>query len=479
MSTLKRELASGVAYIAIAKYSGMVVQLGITAVLARLLTPEVFGIIAIATVFINFFNILGDIGIGPAIIQNKTLSDYDINNIFSFTIYLGLILGLIFFACSWPIASYYDDNQLIPVCQSLCLLIFLACFTIVPQNLMFKAKRFKFISIVSFSVNVTVGVASVIAAYNGWGVYSLVLSQLLSAVLMALIYYSQSKLHFYFKPQKASLMKIFSFSVYQFLFNTINYFGRNLDKMLIGQYLGMKQLGYYEKSYRLMLLPIHNITHVITPVLLPTFSNFQDDIAELGRKYFKMVNFLSYIAFPLSVILYFCSSELILSFFGDQWTEAVPTFRVLSITICMQMLTSTTGSIFQSVNKTKTMFIAGFCSATMMIISFLITLNVFGTIESVAYGYLVAQILSTLQCFYLVARDLSYPIFDMLKIAFIPLIISSILIAAYIAFNLTITIDNVFQSLIIKGSFGIILTLILIHLLTGFNLLKIIKNKPL
>lgn len=479
MASIKRELTTGVAYTAIAKYSGMVVQLGIAAILARLLTPEIFGLIAIATVFINFFNILGDIGIGPAIIQNKTLSEKDISNIFSFTIYMGLILASIFFVCSWPIAAYYDNDQLTPVCQSLCLLIFLVCFTIVPLNLMFKAKRFKFISVVSFTVNVFVGVASVIAAYNGWGVYSLVLSQLLSAGLIALIYYMQFRLHFSLKPEIASLKKIFSFSVYQFLFNTVNYFGRNLDKMMIGQYLGMKQLGYYEKSYRLMLLPMQNITFVITPVLLPTFSNLQNDVELLGHRYFKMTRFLSYIAFPISVILYFCSSELILSFFGDQWLPAVPTFRILSITVGMQILTATTGAIFQSIDKTKSMFIAGCCSASIMIISFLLTLNIFGTIESVAYGYLVAQILSTIQCYYILARDLKYPMLDMLKIITRPLLISSILIITYIMLNMFVTINNVLVSLIVKGAWGVIVTLMLVQLLTEYNLLKIIKNKSL
>ena len=98
--SFKKELISGVSYIAVAKYSGIFVQLVITSVLARLLTPEDFGIVAIATVIIAFFNILSDIGIGPAIIQNKELTISDLNSIYSFTVYLGGLMAIVFFCLS-------------------------------------------------------------------------------------------------------------------------------------------------------------------------------------------------------------------------------------------------------------------------------------------------------------------------------------------------------------------------------------------
>lgn len=124
MGNIKRELFSGVFYIAVAKYSGILIQLVITAILARLLTPADFGVVAIATVIIAFFNILSDIGIGPAIIQNRELTSNDLEHIFSFTVYVGIVLSAVFFLCAWPIAGYYNNKILVSVCQWLSIPIF-------------------------------------------------------------------------------------------------------------------------------------------------------------------------------------------------------------------------------------------------------------------------------------------------------------------------------------------------------------------
>lgn len=477
MTSLKADLTKGVFYIAVAKYSGMAVQLIITAILARLLCPEDYGAIAVASVFINFFYILGDIGVGPAIIQNQSLTKKDIDNIFSFTVYMGIILSSVFFLSSHAIASYYESDVLNSVCKILSVMIMAYCLTIVPQNLMYKDKEFKKISFATLVINITAGFCSVIAAFAGWGVYALVLSQVLSSVLTALYFYSKRPQHFIFRPMKTSLQKIMLFSVFQFLFNVVNYFGRNVDKMLVGRYLGMQDLGYYEKSYRLMLLPLQNITFVISPVLLPNFASYQNDPRGLGEKYYKMVGLLSYIAIPLTVILYFCSAELILCFFGDQWGSAVVTFKILTLTVGMQILTSTTGAIFQSVNKTKSMFIAGLCGAIFMIASFLITLNVWCTIEAVAAGYLVAQILNTIQCFYLINKCLSQSASLLLVKISKPSICGVILLMAYLLIPFTLISENIFVLLLLKGAYGVGISLILVQIFGKIDIIGLIKKR--
>ena len=114
--SIKTEMVHGVIWSAIEKYSGLFIQLLITAVLARLLTPTDFGVIAIATVITTFFNMFTDMGIGSAIVQNQTLSGDDLKSLFSFSIFSGLFLAIIFFGCSYLIASFYDNRLLFPIC---------------------------------------------------------------------------------------------------------------------------------------------------------------------------------------------------------------------------------------------------------------------------------------------------------------------------------------------------------------------------
>ena len=115
--SLKKELVSGTIYMAVAKYSGLAMTILITAILSRLLTPENFGVVALAGVMLALFNLLADIGIGPAVIQNKTLTAEDMNSINTFNSYQGLVLGVAFFFSAPFIAEYYGNPQVKLVCQ--------------------------------------------------------------------------------------------------------------------------------------------------------------------------------------------------------------------------------------------------------------------------------------------------------------------------------------------------------------------------
>lgn len=146
MTSIKKDISNGIFYTAVAKYSGIIVQLLVTAILARLLSPADFGLVAIATVFIAFFNILTDIGIGPAIIQQKDLTENDLDHIYSLTVYMGLLGGSAFYFISWGIADYYHNAQLLYICQLLSIPILMYSANIVPNGLLLRDKKFRFIA---------------------------------------------------------------------------------------------------------------------------------------------------------------------------------------------------------------------------------------------------------------------------------------------------------------------------------------------
>ena len=156
--TVGRQLASGVFYTSIAKYAGIVVTLVVSGVLARLFTPEEFGVVNIATVVIAFFAIFSDLGIGPAVIQHKNLDKRDLGGIFSLTLWSGAFMALLFFAASGLIASFYDDSaELRNILRILSANLFFAAANIVPNGLILKEKRFRFAAVRSLSVQVVGG----------------------------------------------------------------------------------------------------------------------------------------------------------------------------------------------------------------------------------------------------------------------------------------------------------------------------------
>jgi O-antigen/teichoic acid export membrane protein len=220
-NNIKQELLSGVFYTALAKYIGIIVALVVSGVLARLLSPDDFGIVAIATVIIAFFGIFTDMGVSTAVVQHKTLTKEELSNIFSFTIWTGICISLLFFIASWFIADYYGKDILRTLCQLLSVNLFFASANIVPGALFYRNKEFKFIAIRSFIIQIAGGAGAVIAALYGAGLYALIINPILSSILIFAISYQRYPQKLQFTLGLDTIRKIFSYSVYQFLFNAI------------------------------------------------------------------------------------------------------------------------------------------------------------------------------------------------------------------------------------------------------------------
>lgn len=474
--SLKKELVSGTIYMAVAKYSGLAMTILITAILSRLLTPENFGVVALAGVMLALFNLLADIGIGPAVIQNKTLTAEDMNSINTFNSYQGLVLGVAFFFSAPFIAEYYGNPQVKLVCQIMSVNILMGCVNAVPNNILYRQQRFKLITIISLCTQFVGGVISIAMAFHGCGPISLVLpSAIISIPTMFVLRYI-TKVHFVWRIDWAPLKRIFSFSVFQFLANVVGYFSRNMDSMLVGKYMGMKQLGYYNKSYNLQLMPLQYISGVLIPVMLPVFSKYQDDINYIQQKYTQILRFFAFVGVLLCALLYFCADELILLFFGDQWGQSVPCFKIIALSIPFQILGSSSGSVFQATGHTKAMFWNSFIGAFFTLGSFAVGVIIFGTIEALAWGYTAAMIITTFICFYIMytyALKSSFLIYLQKMVA--PAIFGVVLcIVLYFISLIPVTIPIV--AMLIKGVVGVAFSIFYIQFLGYYDVFAMLRK---
>lgn len=452
MSQVKKELLRGVFYTALAKYAGIVVHLIVTAVLARLLTPDDFGVVAIAVVIINFFSMLSDMGIGPAIIQKRDLSQKDLSHIFALTMYIGLFLSIAFFAASGAFAEWYKNASLKSVIQLFSLSIFFHCIDIVPSNLLKRDKKFKFIAHCNVLVQIVCGVVSVIAAFLNFGIYSLLIQPVLGSALLFLIDYIYRYVPFTFAVRLQSIKKIVSYSSYQFLFSFVNYFSRNLDKLVVGKTFSIAELGYYEKSYRLMMLPVGNLSHVITPAIQPIFSEFQNDKDWLFSKSLNLFKVLILIGFPLTAFLFFASEELVLTVFGAQWQGAVPVFKILSLSVGIQIIYSPQGAFFQSANAVKEMFFCGLVTAALNIAAVFWGCMFFQSLTGLAWCINFAYVCAFVIVYYVMIKV----VFEKKIRSFLKIMIQPTILAFVIAFFLFATEQviyglNVVFSLCVKG----------------------------
>lgn len=438
----------------ISKYSNIVIQLIINSVLARLLTPDDYGIVAIITVFISFFTMMADMGIGPAIIQHKDLNKRQISDIFIFTFFVAIIISIGFIGFSYPLSIFYDNKVYISLGMILSIGIFFNVLNIVPNALLLKDKQFKTLGIINISITVIGGMVTIILALNGAKYYALVINSVLVGFLTFIFNYFYSKLKIYFTFSVESIKKIRQFSSYQFGFNFINYFSRNLDNLLIGKIIGQESLGYYDKAYKLMLYPVQNLTNVITPVLHPILSEYSNDKGKIYNQYLKVIRILLLLGIFFSVFCFFSGDEIIYIMFGNQWSNSVNTFRILSITIWIQMLMSSTGAIFQSLGDTKLLFRVGLITTLINIAGI-----IFGVlslkIEFVAMGILISFTINFFITFYyLIEKALDKSIKEFIFEFKDGVYIALIMIVTFII--IPVGLNNIFLNLLLKLIMAII-----------------------
>ena len=430
---------------AASKYTSILFSIGFSMILARILTPEDYGIVAVTTVFTNFFSIFADMGISAGIVQYKRLTEEDTNQIFSFSMCLALLLGGLFAVSSFGIADFYSNDVYVPIGFLLAFSLFFSTINIVPNALLLKDKQFVVIAKRNIIIPFLTSLACVGMAYLGMKYWALVWQAVLSGAITFLWNFhsawTQYHLRIHFGLGIAGIRKIFGYSAYQFLFGVINYFSRNLDNLLVGRYFGAVALGYYDKAYRLMSYPIGNLTHVITPVLQPILSDYQDDKRYIYDKYIAIVKFLSIVGVYIVCICYFMADEIIYIMFGSQWSAAVPYFKWLALSVWAQMILGTTGSIFQSAGDTKRLFITG-CLTTCLTVSAIIAGVMTGELIDVARNVMLAYNLQFLLVMYiLIYLTLRQPYVAFLR-NFIPEIFMGIVLAVVGGYLGSILIDT-------------------------------------
>ena len=374
------------------RYISMGAQIVITMILARLIAPEDFGLVAIVAVFTGLFSLLSDMGVGVAIVQYRDLTEEDYGALFGFSVLLALGLTAAFCAASPLIAAFYGDPRLIALCCAASPQLLFATLNMVPSGLMLKERRFDTIGIRLVCATVVSGAVAIGLALAGAGCYALVAQSALSALIVLAWNLGTRGIRFVSLRFKAPLRRIFSYSAYQFGFSLINYFSRNLDNMLIGRFMGSAQLGYYDKAYKLTGYPLSAFSSVIGSIIQPYMAEHQDEPDAIFNCFMKIEKLLSLVGVVVAVVFISASSEIIQVCFGPGWESSIPVFAVLGVSVYFQMMGNPSGAFFQSLGRTDYMFRVGVINTCITVIG--LCAGLFGgSILTVAYGIATAYCL--------------------------------------------------------------------------------------
>jgi len=447
---MQKSLRNETVFYGIAKYANVFVTLLTTSILSRILNPSEFGVVSVVTVFTAFFAILSDMGLGTAVIQNKSLTDHEISDIFSFSVYAALLLGIVFLFLGIPISWFYGDEVYLRICILLSISVFFNAVNIIPNAVLMKNKKFGLVGKRLIVVSVATGMIAVGMALAGFRFYAIVFQSIFQALFIFAWNYWNTRLKFRFHFNWESIRKVQNYSTYQFSYSLINYFARNLDNLLIGKVLGSVSLAYYDKGYRLMMYPVQNLTYVINPILHPILSDYQNEKTYIYEAYMKVVRILSLLGVFIAFYCFWASEEIIMVFFGDQWAASVPVFRLLSLSVWPQLVSTSAGAIYQSTGNTKLMFKSGTIHFSTTIV--LIVIGVlFGDLKTVAWLVAISLYLRFfIDYYFLIAKGFGYSYRNFLKEFRADVIIMCAMLCA-IAAGKNLFSDGILWSLIGKA----------------------------
>lgn len=326
---LKNKTITGLFWAFVSQGGRQVANLVIVALLARMLRPDDFGLLAMAAVFTNYAAIFRDMGISSAIIQRQNVEEKHLSSAFWLNVFAGFILTVIFIAVSPLISRFYGRPELGRILVVMSLNFILASFTIVQQSILVKEMDFRKLAIRDIGAIIAGGIFGIYFAWRGSGVWSLVYQLLVTTIANNILLWSVSSWRPRFMFSLQAIKDIFNFSAHLTAFNAVNYFSRNIDQLLIGRFLGAQALGYYSLAYKIMLYPVQNISGVITRVVFPAFSKIQNEHEKIRATYLKMVKSIALVVFPLMIMIFSVSPELVRMLLGDKWEPAVVIIRIL------------------------------------------------------------------------------------------------------------------------------------------------------
>jgi len=353
---LKQKAAAGMAWTAIQKYSNMVIQFISGIILARLLTPFDYGCIGMLSVFMVLAEVVIDGGFGSALIQKKKPTQEDYSTIFYWNLGMALVMYLVLFFCAPAISCFYGIPLLCDVLRVQGLVLFIYAFNIVQRNQLKKKLNFKVIAIVTITTSIIALVVTIFMAFNGFGVWSLVAQNLISAAIPSIVFWFFVKWRPVWIFSWNSFKELFGFGFYMFLTHLINGFTQQLQGLLIGKFYSPTIMGYYSKANGLEKLASTSISQIMTQVTYPLYAEVQDDRALMCTMIKRLTMTLSYITFPLMFVLILCAEPIFVLLYSDRWIQSVPYFQVLCFAGLAYCLQSVNLQTISAIGKSKTMF---------------------------------------------------------------------------------------------------------------------------
>ena len=442
MTDLTTKVARGFRWSMVDTALQQIVRFAITIVLTRLIAPEDFGLLAMALVFTALASLVGDLGLGPALVQRERITKRHIETANSATLAFGVLLSIVVFVLAAPIASFYDEPRLTAILQVLSATYLFRGIAGVPRDLLRRAMRFDLFVIASaISIGIS-GAVGLILAFSDKGVWALVIQVLLESALGAVTATVLAYRRKLWKPRYqrnvAAFKDLAGFGAFVSGTRLAGYGVSNIDNLIVGKVLGSTALGLYNLAYRLMLFPILKVADVVANVTMPALSKLQGQPERLANGHRRALEAVSLVCFPVSFGIAVAAPALVPAIFGSAWLPAVLVTQILAVNGARLAFGRVNGAVFQAAGKPSWDFGLVLLTLVAYIVAF--TVGVQHGIVGVAWAFTIAGHLLLPLDFYLITRVLGIRIRELLaNVA--PIAFAAVVMALAIEFFMSLTGD--------------------------------------
>ncbi|MFH1721496.1 MAG: lipopolysaccharide biosynthesis protein, partial [Candidatus Altiarchaeota archaeon] len=346
-----RKTVHGVSWVALFTVTTRVVGFLTTLVLARLLTPEDFGLVAIGLLAINTLAIFRDLGVGPALIHQKGDIKKAADTTFTLLPIIGLLLFIVAYFISPLAAGFFNNAESELVVKYLSITLLIVSLGLTPAALLDKELEFRKQFLPEVGSVLSYGAVAIALAFSGFGVWSIVYGKIASSVVWLMTIWMVSPWRPSFSFDGDIARDLLSYGRHILGGKMIFFFLFNLDNGVVGKFLGAASLGFYYMAFNVSYIPGQQISRLVNRVLFPTYTKLQDNKESLVRVYLKTITYISSVSIPLSIGIMVLAPDIIMVVLGEKWMPSLLPLQVLCIASIFHAMNGTTGVLFNALGR--------------------------------------------------------------------------------------------------------------------------------
>jgi O-antigen/teichoic acid export membrane protein len=411
--SIQKQVQSGILWSAIEKISFLGIQFIITIVIARVLTPEDYGLIGMLSIFTALGTVILDSGFGQALIGRKKVSNEDYSSVFFINLILGVLIYIFLYYTAPFIANFYKSPELINIARCIFLIFPINAFGLIHNTIINRSVDFKRLAIISACSSLLSGTIGIYLAYNGIGVWTLVIQTLLQSLFKTISLWFITKWRPLFIFRIQSVKEIFSFSVNLLMTDIIIVIFNNIHTLLIGKFYPTNQVGYYNQARTFEEIPPQTLTSIIQRVIYPLLAKLQENNNKLKEAYRTIINLTLFINLPMMLGLIAIAKNLFIVLLTSKWNSSILLFQLLCIYGSLYPLQTLNINILKVKAKGKLILKLEIFRRILMII--FIVLTVKKGITTLLVGYIISSALSIMVNMHFCGRNINLDLKTQIK----------------------------------------------------------------